>query len=74
MRKSLHLVGHSHTYITPRLYAQPDPTYTVQAQVGQNLSLLNKIILLITPLEVCAFASADLKAFDVTVYGTGSST
>jgi len=34
MRKSVHLVGHSQTYITLTLYAQPDPVYTKQTQVG----------------------------------------
>jgi len=59
------------TYITPTLYTQPDPIYTVQIQVGQNLCLLGKTLLLITPLKLCAFASAVIKASDVRIYGTG---
>jgi len=56
MRKSVHLVGYSHTYIIPTLYAQPDPTYTVQAQVGQNLFLLSKTLFFYnTAKNVCFF-------------------
>jgi len=63
-----------HTYITPTRYAQPDLTYNVQIQAGQNLCLLSKTLLLITPLQICAFVSVDLKYFDVTVCSTSSST
>jgi hypothetical protein len=55
---------------TPTRCTQSDPTYSAQIQVRQNLCRLSKTLRWIIPLNCVLLL---LKAFDVKVYGTGSS-